>query len=635
VIGTDALLRRRRERPEERVDARRFLTARLLDLLLGDWDRHRDQWRWGRAHSDSAWQPIPRDHDWAFGRYEGLAPTYLRHGPLPHLVRFSPGAYPVPGLTWFGRDLDRELLPRLEWATWDSVVSEIRFRLSDSVITAATAEMPVGVPDAHRAWLAAALRDRRDHLPDAARRFYLRLARECDLHATDAAERITIEGAPDGALRISISGEGAGTHLSRRFIPAETKEVRLYAHRGADTVVTRGSTPRILVRVIGGDGRDTVSLEGGPKLDFYQHGDNWRPLPSEGDEPPPRDWGSRTVTLPRLSASSEMGLVLGVGMTHTEYGFRKLPFASRSSVQFAFSTSTARFGLSASSVIQTANPSLGFVLDASAGGIQVLRYYLPGNESVEAGDRQFHLVRNWQATLAPTAVLGLSRSLAIGVGPRLRYVHSDLQPDRLITSTQPYGSPSFGQVGARAWVRWDTRDIPVNTRRGSLLEVGGDFVPGIWDAEESFGGGYLNAATYFTVPGSWSPTLGLRLGGRRMWGRYPYFEAARIGGEGTVRGYSDGRFQGDAAVFGSAELRAPLGRARLLVPTQIGLLGFTDVGRVFLEGESSRDWHESIGGGVWFTVLGKPGSKPRRTSPAPRLSRLRPARKSLAGCRPC
>ena len=92
--------------------------------------------------------------------------------------------------------------------------------------------------------------------------------------------------------------------------------------------------------------------------------------------------------------------------------------------------------------------------------------------------------------------------------------------------------------------------------------------------------------------------------GRQLWGRFPYFEAARIGGEGTVRGYSQGRFQGDAAVFGSAELRVPLSRARLLLPGQVGLLGFTDVGRVFLKGESSKDWHESIGGGIWLAVLG-------------------------------
>ena len=30
--------------PDDRVDARAFLTARLFDLLIGDWDRHADQW---------------------------------------------------------------------------------------------------------------------------------------------------------------------------------------------------------------------------------------------------------------------------------------------------------------------------------------------------------------------------------------------------------------------------------------------------------------------------------------------------------------------------------------------------------------------------------------------------------------
>jgi outer membrane protein assembly factor BamA len=183
-------------------------------------------------------------------------------------------------------------------------------------------------------------------------------------------------------------------------------------------------------------------------------------------------------------------------------------------------------------------------------------------------------------------------------------VNSELQTDRLITSVRPYGSAGFGRLGARAYARWDTRDIPTNARRGLLLELGGDLVPAAWDAEESFGGGYVTAATYLTASGAWSPTLALRVGGRRVWGRYPYFEAARIGGEGTVRGYSQGRFLGDAAVLASAELRAPLGRARLLVPGQLGLVGFADAGRVFLERESSRDWHEAVGGGVWFAALG-------------------------------
>lgn len=604
VIGTDALLRRRRERPKERVDVPRFLSARLVDLLLGDWDRHRDQWRWGRQHADSTWQPIPRDHDWAFGRYEGIVLSYLRHGPLPHLVRFDSGRLPVPGLTWFGRDLDRELLPRLEWATWDSVVTGLTSRLTDSVIASAVDALPAGVSAAHRSWLAALLRDRREHLPEAARRFYLGLAREADFHTTDASERIIVEGYPDGAVRIQVAAEGAGAGLDRRFDPSETREVRLYAHRGADTVVTRGAKGRIRVRVIGGRGDDVVLREGGPAVEFHQGGEDWRPLPAGGDQPPPRDWGSRTTTLPHLSASTESGVIAGLTLTHTDYGFRKFPFASRTLVQAVYGTVTARPGLYLASEVRTTRPSLRFALDAEGTGAEILRFYLPGNRSVEARDRRFHEVRNWQLAVFPAVEIVPDARLLFGFGPMLRFVESDLDAGRLIGTAGPYGSEGFGEFGARAYGRWDTRDVPTNPGRGLLLEATGRLVPGGWDAEEGFGGGSADAAAFITPFGSWSPTLALRAGGRRVWGRYPWFEAARIGGEGTLRGYSEGRFRGDAAVFGSVELRVPLARAKLLVPGRLGALGFADVGRVFLDGESSSDWHESLGGGLWFSPLG-------------------------------
>ncbi len=34
--------------PDDRVDSRALLKARLVDVLIGDWDRHRDQWRWAK-----------------------------------------------------------------------------------------------------------------------------------------------------------------------------------------------------------------------------------------------------------------------------------------------------------------------------------------------------------------------------------------------------------------------------------------------------------------------------------------------------------------------------------------------------------------------------------------------------------
>ena len=159
-------------------------------------------------------------------------------------------------------------------------------------------------------------------------------------------------------------------------------------------------------------------------------------------------------------------------------------------------------------------------------------------------------------------------------------------------------------MGARVYTRLDFRDLPTNPRRGVLLEVGGELVPALWDVEERYGTAYANLGTYISAPAGWSPTLYLRAGARRVWGRYPYFDAARVGGGNSLRGYSTGRFMGDAAVFGQAEVRVPVSRATLLVPGTFGLMGLADVGRVYLDGEHSGRWHAGVGGGVWFSWLG-------------------------------
>ena len=45
-------------------------------------------------------------------------------------------------------------------------------------------------------------------------------------------------------------------------------------------------------------------------------------------------------------------------------------------------------------------------------------------------------------------------------------------------------------------------------------------------------------------------------------------------------------------------VQGPADRARTL-----GVFGLTDVGRVYLEGESSDKWNASYGGGIFFQML--------------------------------
>lgn len=69
--------------PESRVDTRAFLKARLFDLVVGNWDRHQQQWRWARLPGNPSWEPLPEDADQAFTRYEGKALGYSGGHPPP------------------------------------------------------------------------------------------------------------------------------------------------------------------------------------------------------------------------------------------------------------------------------------------------------------------------------------------------------------------------------------------------------------------------------------------------------------------------------------------------------------------------------------------------------------------------
>ena len=135
----------------------------------------------------------------------------------------------------------------------------------------------------------------------------------------------------------------------------------------------------------------------------------------------------------------------------------------------------------------------------------------------------------------------------------------------------------------------------------------------------------------FLTPGSAkAPTLALRAGGKKVFGNYPFFEAAYLGGglggidtaagvgaavgDEPIRGLQRHRYAGDAAVYGNADLRLYVSRFRILLPGEWGVFGFGDGGRVYLESsgvptpglgvlQGSDKWHYGYGGGLWFAWL--------------------------------
>ena len=147
----------------------------------------------------------------------------------------------------------------------------------------------------------------------------------------------------------------------------------------------------------------------------------------------------------------------------------------------------------------------------------------------------------------------------------------------------------------------DTRDPSRANSSGFRFNLETFLYPKVWHVESAFGGVGGDVSAYIQVVPQL--VLALRAGGKRVFGTYPFYEAAFLGGLRTIRGLQKERFAGDACLFGSAELRLSLGKAVFVVPGEYGIFGLADVGRVYLKGESSNKWHPAYGGGMFFSIL--------------------------------
>ena len=83
---------------------------------------------------------------------------------------------------------------------------------------------------------------------------------------------------------------------------------------------------------------------------------------------------------------------------------------------------------------------------------------------------------------------------------------------------------------------------------------------------------------------------------------FEYFQALNIGANNFVRGLRKNRFSGSSMVYTSAEARVKLFKSEsYILPGDIGIIGFYDVGRVWIKNDDSKKWHNSYGGGFYYS----------------------------------
>jgi hypothetical protein len=649
------------------VDARAFLRARLLDLLLGDFDRHRKQWRWASFAPGTPLQPIPEDRDMAFVRYEGIGPRTMKIY-IPILQRYD-ADYPfIKGLTMHGWEQDRWLLPALSWADWEPLVADIQARLDDATIERAVAALPPEYAALDGARLAGDIRGRREGLGRAARRYYEHLAREVDVQTSDAAHTIRVTRSAGGRTRIRVQERAASPNepsrsdgsdgaadatatgrilFDREFRSSETKEIRLYLRGGDDEVLVEGGRGRIRLHLIAGPGTKRVDDRAGGGTRIHDEAGGvlvlagrgtridrkpYVPPPADSgfvdvEDVPPRDWGSDTIPIPEFGLRGRR---------------RRLPRPRRRAHALR---------LPQTPLERQTQPRLRLG-DRGPRAAPPLRGPLPARE-LEAAvrtrsalfrHRRAALLRRGQRVERPGQRSRLPRAQRavpphaerpdpagrLAHPPRrrtLRPVLADVQrrpPDR---RARPLRQPP---LRARRRPRGISSSIPgARSRRISRASSS--------PSTRALPPAIRRAASCSTSPHACSRRSGTsrRPTGRStarsraisrsssgIGSRSPSAPAASrtsaaspssisptsgggrfFSGASTNRGFRTRRFAGDASVYGNTDLRIVLFRPKIIVPGDFGIQGFADVGRVFVDDENSDDWHPSGGGGIWFSPL--------------------------------
>lgn len=633
VSGSDRLLERLEEEPEHRANARSFLRARLMDIYVGDWDRHPDQWRWaGFERGDTTfWEPIPRDRDWALARLDGLL-VYVAGWIFPHYKGFRREYPSMYRATWAGRALDRHILPALSREDFMEVAEEVQATLTDGVIDEAVGRLPQSYQELVGADLREAFTHRRDTFMDMAAEYYSLLARWVDIEATDRRELAQVERLPGDSLRVRLfrvrGGEPAPfPYYDRTFDGIETSEVRLFLRGNDDRAEVTGTAPSsIRVRIDGGGSDDEfVNESTNGRTYFYDHrGDNVFETPQDThvdqddyDEPfdptetthqaKHRDWGHSWIPYPTVDYDSDEGYYVGAGVIRDEFGYRYFPWESRFRMSMAVGGRGDRGRVAASLDAPIFRRRARIRLTGAARFREVARFFGFGNDSeVVVDDDAFKFDRDRIDVGAVLAYRPFDSNVEVTTGAAFEYRDAELNDAAVVDSLAPYGFPEFAQLRLTAGLERDTRDRALVTTDGSWVRIHADLIPSAFDATQTYGSVDARVQRYWSAEGLGQPTLGLRVGGRKIFGEAPYHDSAILGGSRTVLGIRSGRYSGDTEFDASLLGSLKLFNVEIIVPAEVGVLGVAGLGRVWVDGESPEGWHRGYGGGIWLSFMQRP-----------------------------
>ncbi|MGL4583442.1 MAG: metallophosphoesterase, partial [Flavobacterium sp.] len=289
IISTTNLIANLRKSDKYEVDQKAFMRARIFDMLIGDWDRHGDQWRWSefKEGDKTIYRAVPRDRDQAFAKIDGaLLSLIMKLPPLRHMQNYTEDFANPRWINKTAFPLDQYLLKGTSVEDWLTEARDIVSKLDDEALDEAFDKLPKEVQTKEIEEIKRIFKARRNKIEEFLPKYYKQLREYVILSGTDKKDSFNLERLEGGDILLKqyhIKKDDEELVFEKVYKPSETKEIWVYGLNDEDTFrVTGDEKAKIKLRLIGGKNEDSFKIENSSKVIVYDYADKKNGVTTEG-----------------------------------------------------------------------------------------------------------------------------------------------------------------------------------------------------------------------------------------------------------------------------------------------------------------------------------------------------------------
>lgn len=633
VISTLEMMGEVHKDESKSIDEEAFIRARLFDMLIGDFDRHQDQWRWleFKEKGQTIYRPLPRDRDQAFSKLgDGLV-----GGMITELVpaarsyrKYSEDLKDVEGFVVNSYVLDKAFISYSTKLAWDQQVQLIQTNITDDVIDKAFRVIPSEVNQETIEELKAIMKVRRNNLQLISDRYFDLLNKYAVVIASNKDDFIKLESNEDGEITISLSrikGESIkDEYYKRTFYPKETKEIWVYGLDDEDVFEVVGKSTKIKIRLVGGQNNDTYSVAKGKNIVIYDFESKKNDVSNASkaklklqDRYNFNVYDYKKVLkttnqlIPIIGFNPDDGLKIGISNTYTVRGFERNPFTSQHQLKASYYFSNNGYEVDYKGEFANVFGKSNLAIASSFTSPNFTsNFFGYGNESlnnVDENDLDYNRVKIREFSITPSLIWKAYGGGNLSAGISYESIEIEETMGRFVEGNPQLPEYIFNVnqfAGVHAKFGFGNADNKAFPTLGIVTSIEAGYKSNMVETEKNFG--YLIPEVGFAhkiIP-SGHLVLATKLKSQINFNdKFEFYQAATIGGDDGLRGFRNQRFTGKQSFYQNSDIRYSFRNLKTsILPIRIGLYGSFDYGRVWIDQESSTKWHNSYGGGIFINA---------------------------------